>query len=54
MLRYGSGGRNEAKLVGLHTGKLEMLPGPRKRTTVDVVLGPTFTKLVPEADVQPC
>ena len=54
VLRYGSGGRNEAKLVGLHTGKLEMLQDARKRTTVDVVLGPTFKKLVPEADVQPC
>lgn len=53
-LRYGSNGRKGAKLVGLHTGSFEMIQDARKRTSVDVVLGPTFTKLVPEADIQAC
>lgn len=53
-LRYGSNGRKGADLVQVHTGEVEMIQDARKRTSVDVVLGPRFTQLVPEADLPGC
>lgn len=53
-LRYGSNGRKEAKLVGLHTGDFQMIQDPRKRTTVDLVLGPDFKRLSAESTIATC
>lgn len=53
-LRYGSNGRKGADLVRVHTGTFEMIQDARKRTSVDVVLGPKFTKLSPEAELPGC
>lgn len=53
-LRYGSDGRKGAKLVGLHTGDVRMIQDARKRTTVDLVIGPGFKKLSAKGSVKTC
>lgn len=53
-LRYGSNGRKGAGLVAQHTGEFQKKQDVRKRTSVDVVLGPTFTQLVPEDAIEAC
>ncbi|HCE60966.1 LytR C-terminal domain-containing protein [Janibacter terrae] len=53
-LRYGSAGAKGAKLVALHVGHFEKLADSRARTTVDVVLGPDFTRLASESRIETC
>ena len=53
-LRYGSNGRKGADLVRVHVGEFEMIHDVRKRPSVDVVLGPTYERMVPEGELPTC
>lgn len=53
-LRYGTGSFADAQLVLRHTGSFQRIKDSRQRRTVDVVVGPEFTRLVAEDKVTTC
>lgn len=53
-LRYGTGSFADAQLVLRHTGSFQRIKDSRQRRTVDVVVGPDFTRLVAEDKVTTC
>ena len=53
-LRYGTGSFADAQLVLRHTGSFQRIKDSRQRRTVDVVVGPDFTRLVAEDQVTTC
>lgn len=53
-LRHGEAGTPGAELVDDHVGSFAMKVDERTRTSVDVVLGPTFETLVDERAVSDC
>lgn len=53
-LRYGNNGKKGAELLGLHTGTFDKIQDVRKRTTVDVVIGPKYQHLAQESSIKPC
>lgn len=53
-LRYGTTGAEAAELVDAHVGTFAQNVDERTRTSVDVVLGPTFDRLMDERTVPTC
>ena len=53
-LRYGETSLEAARLVEQHVGSFAKKVDERQRTSVDVVLGPTYDQLVDRADITPC
>ena len=53
-LRYGRAGKPDADFVAGHTGPLRKLQDSRTRTTVDIVRGPDFERLVRSSEVTTC
>jgi len=53
-LRHGTKGAKGAELVGRHVGTFEDVPDERARTSVDVVVGPGYRRLVSEQLVGDC